>query len=122
VCIALWTCAFAATHAPKGTLPSTGLSDPTLHFFGYLVLSGVLLLSAASYGLGRLKGAMAVICTTMIYAAFDEITQPLVNRQASIGDWLADVAGAAAGVGVLEIILLVLAQMALRRKAGQAGH
>jgi VanZ family protein len=33
-----------------------------------------------------------------MYAAADELTQLLVGRTASVGDWLADAAGAALGL------------------------
>lgn len=55
-----------------------------------------------------------------VYAALDELTQPLVARDAEVLDWCADMAGTAVG-------LLVAAWLAQRaafaaKPVGAAGH
>ena len=54
---------------------------------------------------------LTVIAVAILYGAFDEITQPLVNRHAAWRDWLADVLGALAAIVIFEAI------SALRKRA-----
>jgi VanZ family protein len=39
------------------------------------------------------------------YGAFDELTQLLVNRNADVMDWLADIAGSALGLGIVNLFV-----------------
>ena len=50
----------------------------------------------------RLRRVLLVLVLMTIYAAVDELTQPLVNRYAAWSDWFADVFGAAAAMLVWE--------------------
>lgn len=103
-CIVLWVTAFAITHIPAKEMPAITISDKTLHFVGYFVLGSLMLLTMAGYGASLLRRTLTVVCTMMAYAAIDEITQPLVNRHCSLGDWGADIVGAVAAVLLIEII------------------
>ena len=57
-----------------------------------------------SKGVSRRKRFLRAAIIILIYAALDEITQPLVNRYASIIDWLADAAGM--GVAILTDLII----------------
>ena len=105
VCAATWLGAFVATHVPQPRLPYLVASDKVLHFAGFLLLSSLLLLTVAAFGAARTRRVVMVIFTVMVYAALDEITQPLTGRHASVLDWAADVAGALAGVVIVEAAL-----------------
>jgi VanZ family protein len=99
--------AFAATHTPKAdrVLVPSFLSDLAMHFAGYAVLGGLTMwmLSPARRMPLRLMGASCL--GLMAYAAFDELTQPLVGRACELGDWVADVLGALAGILVAGALL-----------------
>ncbi len=112
-CIGLWTSAFVATHVPMSPQGEVFPSDKTLHFLGYLVLGGILLATAKAYRVKRIKRIPAVICVTLLYAAFDEITQPFVGRSAERADWIADACGALTGIAVVEVFVFLR-----KRRAG----
>jgi len=106
--VVLWIAAFVATHLPKRHVPETHVSDRTLHAVGYFLLGGLFLVTLIARGVGRIRRvgiALAVLCA---YAAFDEITQPLVSRHASLWDWLADGVGVVAAVLVCELAAALL--------------
>lgn len=95
-----WIFIFIGTHLP--TIPQ-GLADQgdkTLHFCAYGGLAVVLLIWRA-----RLRplsfGTVAILWLLIAgYGIFDEITQPLVGRDCELGDWIADIVGAAIGLAV----------------------
>ena len=116
--VLLWAGAFAATHIPVSKMPELHASDKTLHVLGYFALGGVFHITLAAYGIGRLRRSIVVVLTMAAYGALDEITQPLVNRCAAFGDWLADLAGAAAAVLVLEAFHTTLLK---RKRATKPG-
>ena len=106
--VVIWIAAFTATHLPKRHVPETHVSDRTLHAVGYFLLGGLFLVTLIVRGVGRVRRvgiAFAVFC---VYAALDEITQPLVSRHASFQDWLADVIGVVAAVIVFELAAALL--------------
>ncbi len=101
-----WLAIFIATHWPTGPdLPVPG-GDKTVHFAAYCLLSvllGSVCVSASNArleqtGLYRPFPAVGVLLLIVLYAAFDELTQPLVGRFCESVDWMADVAGGAVGV------------------------
>ena len=104
VLVIVWVGAFAATHTPAARLPELHTSDKLLHVLGYFLLGGVFHVTLAAYGIGGLWRSGVVLLTMAAYGALDELTQPLVNRCAALDDWLADLAGAAAAVLVLEAL------------------
>jgi len=97
-----WLALVVGTHLPPKFpgLPSER-SDKLAHFGAYMGLAWLLSMAWQS-STGRLNGRhlwfawMAVI----LVAAADEMTQPLIGRVASRGDWLADAVGAAVGLAV----------------------
>lgn len=106
VCVLVWVTAFVATHIPVDKLPTGHLSDKTLHFLGYFILCCLLVLVLASRSLPRPKRVCIAIFVMAAYGAIDELTQLLVGRSASVGDWIADVLGAVAAVLFVEGVLL----------------
>ena len=114
--IATWIGAAVATHIPPGSVPETGVSDKSLHVLGYFVLGSLLLVTLAGCGVGRARRVALLLGALAVYGALDEITQPLVGRNASVYDWLADVSGAALAVVVCELVLALAARR--RRAAG----
>lgn len=97
----------AATHTPGASLPDAGLRfhDKLIHFAAYAVLAVLAAAGSASRG-GRLPAASAAVVMSAIAvtAAADEFTQPWVGRTCDPFDWLADVAGAAVGVGAYALL------------------
>ena len=118
-CTALWITAFVLTHIPAERITPPGLSDKTLHFLGYFMLSGLFMLALAGLGTSPLKRSLTGICVMTAYAAFDELTQGLVGRHTSFGDAIADVLGAAAGVVLIETILKLTSIHRARKAQGR---
>ena len=100
-CAAVWVTAFTATHIPAEQLRNLPVeSDKTLHFLGYLLLGLLFLGAISSRGRRGARRALTLLVVMTAYAAFDECTQPLVNRFAAWGDAWADILGAIAALGV----------------------
>ncbi len=103
VCLVIWVSALIATHIPPGYVLRGGLSDKFLHAVGYFGLAAVFWMTLRVYRVDGLKRAVCVFFVMLAYAALDEITQPLVGREDSFLDWIADVGGATAALIVLEL-------------------
>ena len=114
--VALLT-AFVATHIPIERVPKTGVSDQSLHTITYFVLGSLFLLTLGAYGAVPARRVTVVLVASMLYAAFDEITQPLVRRFADAGDWLANIIGIAAAVLVCETLTFLIARASRARRA-----
>jgi VanZ family protein len=103
-----WVMLFAATHLTHvpAAVEAYG-SDKWYHFGGYAGLSFLL---AARLAVTRSLSTRLIVCVAAIvalYAAFDEVSQIPVGRDADIADWYADVAGAAVGLfafGILDVL------------------
>ena len=106
VCLIVWVGAVIATHIPVDRLPRSGVSDKLLHAAGYFVLAGIFWLTLSVHGVSGAKRIACIFFAMVAYAAIDEMTQPLVGREDSIGDWLADIAGATASLILLELLAL----------------
>lgn len=93
-------------HTPREHLPQTSVSnlDKAVHFTGYLLLT----LLAGLYVL-RVHRAPARrwyvswVLMIAVYAAFDELTQPFVNRTAGWADWATDIIGTVVGLILVRI-------------------
>jgi len=108
--IVYWVAAFVGTHVPGHHLPRVGAGDKLLHCWGYTALACLLWVTLLAHRRAR----WGVLVVLPLYAALDEITQPLVGRTASIGDWLADVGGVGLAVLVCEASLLALRRIRAR--------
>ena len=90
--------------------------DKVLHAGAYGVLAG-LSLRAFHGGLGRLARLPTVLALllTIAYGMLDEIHQShVVGRDASVLDWLADVAGAGISVMLLGILAVSRSKRSIR--------
>ena len=83
------------------------MSDKTLHVVAYFLLAGFFLLTLIARGKPRPRRIILVVAVMAVYGAFDELTQPIVNRTAAWGDWFADVAGTILAIVIIEIVLLL---------------
>ena len=103
---AYWIYLFCATHFPQPTLPDVPGSDKLAHFAAFAILAFLLWRFAESFnrGLSR-RFAWIAMFWLGVYAAADEYLQELpgTNRSASLLDWLADFAGVAAVLLLLEV-------------------
>lgn len=112
-CGALWAAALTATHIPPDDLPEIEhVSDKLLHLAGYLVLAAALGATLRLRGATARRVAMLVPIVMALYGAFDELTQPLFNRGASWGDWLADAAGGLIGAIACNAVFRIFARTA----------
>jgi VanZ family protein len=91
------------THIPQRLMPSqmqeSGV-DKLLHFLAYGAITFLLILSVKSSPSLRLT--LLVLFALLAIGIVDEITQPLVRRQASLTDLMADV------TGVVAVLLLFI--------------
>ena len=102
----LFLAAFVVTHLPRHRVPRLGASDTSLHGAGYFVLSAGLLATFVAWGLRRRVRGPLLLAGLGAYAALDELTQPLVGRDAAWGDGIADLIGAATALLVGELVLV----------------
>ncbi|MCK4375502.1 MAG: VanZ family protein [Candidatus Brocadiae bacterium] len=115
-CIAAWVGAFLATHSPlPAPPPEMHVSDKTLHVVGYFTLAVVFWLTLLAYGKSGPVRTLASGIILAAYGAFDELTQPMFNRFASIEDWLADLCGIVIAVGVLQCLFRIHLAIVRRR-------
>jgi VanZ family protein len=111
ICMGVFAAGFAATHTPPSGLPNIQVSDKLLHFVGYLVMGSLALWQGLTPGVTPHRNKpLRVLLFLAAYAAFDEMTQPLVGRACELLDWTADLAGAIMGL----LIVYCVHQMTLR--------
>jgi VanZ family protein len=116
--VVYWGLLFAATHVPgDGQLrlpePIPHL-DKIVHAAGFAGLAVFVCAAASSWWRPRPAMYLAVVGLLAAYAAVDECTQGLIrHRQPDLKDWIADLAGTVAGVGLFAIVHSVL----IRRRA-----
>jgi VanZ family protein len=101
-----WCTIFVLTHMPARRLPAPAVSDKVAHMAAYFGLAALLYAWLwVRYPARRTIGLWVIgICAA--YGAADELLQIPVGRSASLGDWLADVAGAMIAVAIWELIRL----------------
>src|SRR5262245_60467723 len=97
-----WLALFVGTHLPVGTpfLPGH-VVDKFVHASTFVIL-GTLLATTWQLSAGFLTTRHLIWTWIAVstYAALDEITQPIVGRECSFWDWIADITGAALGLTV----------------------
>lgn len=107
VFLGYWLAMFVATHLPR--IGEVGRAFPFPHFdkvlhfcmfAGWMALCRWLLRRPGGRP-GR-KAMVGVFLAGALYAAFDELTQSLVGRDTSLGDFLADMAGMLAALWFAE--------------------
>ena len=97
--VVYWVGLFVATHVPGEVVDHVHTNDTLLHTVAYLGLTCLLTFVV----LGRCIRPWYVYATLFlivaVYGAIDEMTQTLSpGRQADLGDWFCDLAGAALGL------------------------
>ena len=92
-----------ATHHPRpGELVGPNApGDKTLHVIAYTLLGGAVAAAVASRGRWNWRSAAAVFVPLALFAAVDEITQPLFGRAF-------DELGLVAGIGAVTLAVLLL--------------
>lgn len=92
-----------ATHYPRPEelLGPNPPSDKTLHFIAYGLLGLLVAATLAVSGRWSMRAALATLAWLAVFAAIDELTQPLFKRQAEPLDWVYDVLGLVAGIAVV---------------------
>ncbi len=86
---------FFMSSRPALPVNLAGNLDKVAHFGAYAILGFLLAFGASRSG----HGMVAAVATAWGYGVLDELHQSMVpNRFASAGDWVADAAGAVAGV------------------------
>jgi len=110
-----WVCLFTVMHLhkPPGAALVVRLGDKVVHCAVYLVLAALGGWAALRRGRSLdIRWAVRWWIIYAVYAAADELLQPLANRHCQFGDWLAD----AAGVTLALILLTFLGRF--RRSTG----
>jgi VanZ family protein len=110
-----WSAAGDAADAASPFVPDVVtplVSDKTIHFGLFVVLAALWASSRTLSGRWNMRGAMMIVGILSLYAGVGELAQIAEGRIADWGDWLANVLGAIAGVGVV-----ALARTAARRLA-----
>jgi VanZ family protein len=116
--IAYWLAMFVATHVPRvpqqlSLMPGGDKSQHLIAYAGLAFLIGIR--QSVGDSLGR-KRAMFVFGIVALYGVIDELTQIPVGRTADVNDWLADVTGAGAGLGLLTALRATLSRRAESRR------
>jgi VanZ family protein len=100
VLIAYWLSMFTGTHLPRVPAAVGNHNDKLLHFSAYFGLSVLLL----SWRGARGPVSWVIVRRTWLllaaYGVFDELTQPLFDRDAEFLDWVADIFGVSLGLGM----------------------
>tara|TARA_R110002095_G_scaffold95372_1_gene83295 strand:- start:8707 stop:9114 length:408 start_codon:yes stop_codon:yes gene_type:complete len=99
--ILYWMLLFTATHIPlkKGTLPPG--TDVPLHFIAYAGLSFLLTWwLSLKWDKLTFKRLLIVFVGVSLFGVLDELLQgiPVLHREPSIDDWVADTTGALLGM------------------------
>lgn len=115
-----WLLMFAGTHVPDveeispQALRQIPHLDKVAHFClfaGWMTLSSWVAASRSARLSARVY--VGLFAAGALYGAFDELTQSLVGRDTSLGDYLADLAGMAAAI----VVRLKWAPHGRRRRA-----
>jgi VanZ family protein len=119
--LAFWGFIFVMTHIPQQRLPGVRVNDKTAHLISYGVLAAMLYVTLWVSRPHDWSPLWKIPLVLALYAAFDELTQPLVNRFAEFADWYADVAGAVIVVAALSLIRAIVSTLRHRETEKQPG-
>jgi VanZ family protein len=110
VCILTWIAAFTVTHIPEETASHIPGTDPSLHFIGYVGVTGILWITVLAHRVRRMWRVLGVFFGTTAYSIFDELTQPLFGRSCMMNDWMANLQATVAFLVVAEIVVLLVSR------------
>lgn len=102
---AYWIFLFCVMHFPKARLPGVvPAEDKVAHLLAYGLLAFLLWKFAEALRRGPVDAGFRwrALLLLSAYAVIDEYLQKFVGRSASVGDWLADVVGAATMIAFLD--------------------
>lgn len=102
---AYWLALFAATHYPRVPIPGEiPQSDKVIHVTAFALLA-VLFWAFLAAGPRPLAARSVWLAAAVLipYATVDEVSQQLVGRHTDLADWVANVAGIAGALAVLEL-------------------
>jgi VanZ family protein len=103
--VVYWLALITATHLPKVPEPLEFRgSDKVEHFLAYATLAA---LAGWVWSLLRPFGwrqALVLLGIVAMHGILDEVTQPIVGRNADVLDWCADMVGATLGVSTLLVV------------------
>ena len=103
--LAVWGTLFVIMHIPvEGSVPVPKGGDKVIHLIAYFVLALAGGRSAMSRGIALTSRWLVTwLIVYAVYGAADELLQGLVNRSPSVADWVADVCGASAALGIMYV-------------------
>jgi VanZ family protein len=108
--VVYWAALCIGTHLPGGLIGTSLVSDKTLHFFAYAGLGILLAATLPLLGIRDSRLYWTAFFVAVAYGAIDELGQmPIPGRTADVVDWLADAAGAVAGVTCYRLLVAVMA-------------
>jgi VanZ family protein len=110
---------FFFTHLPNDRVPRiiTRLGDDKLRHVAAYAAFAALLWGGVRLWILRDRGAFAVtLLVSIILAGVDELTQPLTGRTCSALDYLASLAGAVLGAGIVWGLVSTRARRVSRRR------
>lgn len=90
---------------PIGVHAAAAANDKVQHATAFFGLGVILCGAYEAWRPNREAGYFAVFLAIAVYGGIDEFTQGFVsNRQSDFRDWLADLGGAALGVGLMFLV------------------
>jgi VanZ family protein len=99
----------AATSFPAPAFTEFGISDKVNHFLAYFILAfmvNLAIIVQEKYPWLKKNSSIKILFIVSIYAVLDEVHQAFIpGRSCEFLDWVADFAGAALGIVVLNFIL-----------------
>jgi VanZ family protein len=103
-----WLMLFIATHIPRSPIPaSVGISDKLQHYVAYAILAFLASWWVAVRRPFTTPQHVAVLASMALYGAADEILQSLVGRETDYLDWRADMIGAATGLILFSLSIVI---------------
>ena len=108
-----WTICVWLTHVAvlPPLPPPIPVYDKARHFLGYGALAGAWYLSYWVWKPQSTRIWLAVLVTSAVYGALDELTQPPFGRTCDFYDWLADMGGTATAIVAMTLISLAAARL-----------
>jgi VanZ family protein len=97
-----------ATHHPQPAelVGPNAPGDKSLHLIAYTLLGGAVAVAIASRGGWTWRSGAALLVPLALFAAVDEITQPIFGRHADSVDWAFDEVGLLIGIGAVTLAVI----------------
>ncbi len=105
--VCYWAALFVATHIPKVPSGVAHVSDKLMHYLAYGGLAFLLEAALTTRWQLQTEHYVTLFSIVAIYGIADELIQIPVGRSAEVGDWLADITGAACGLAAFAMVRYV---------------